>query len=514
MKDVNRMYRILIVDDEKDERDVVCFLLKKYGFQLNILEAENGRDALNLLKKQQTDILFTDVRMPFLYGTDLAAKARELYPNIQILFFSGYDDFAYAKEALTLGAVDYILKPIHPEEFRKTIQNTLQKLDDQKCIRQKQSMTVSYMRNHILSRLLNGVSVETLREEYGTPELLFLEEYQCLFLLQFDSDTFDRNPQSFFEKAISAALVERPYHFLNLNPCQSLVLLKKSETSSLSVRKSAQSLQQQLSNVCGKPCYISVGDPLRGAKSIPTAYEQAEQALEDRFFYTDIYLYPIHEENSIRQDAHQQDDALMQSVEKAIRYNDAYILKKTIHILFQKYQKKQNQSHIYVRYIFSELAEILYRVLPSCPQQSQQKVVEQIFLCQHFSDIQAIISDILSQVVKKLEDEQDSPKHAIYLVQQYIQNHYEKDLSLERLAEQVFLSPRYLSDLFIRETGCGINKYIKNLRMEKAKELLLGTNQRIQDICKKVGYSNFSYFCRSFRENFGETPDSFRQSAH
>jgi two-component system response regulator YesN len=173
MKDVNRMYRILIVDDEKDERDVVCFLLKKYGFQLNILEAENGRDALNLLKKQQTDILFTDVRMPFLYGTDLAAKARELYPNIQILFFSGYDDFAYAKEALTLGAVDYILKPIHPEEFRKTIQNTLQKLDDQKCIRQKQSMTVSYMRNHILSRLLNGVSVETLREEYGTPELLF-----------------------------------------------------------------------------------------------------------------------------------------------------------------------------------------------------------------------------------------------------------------------------------------------------------------------------------------------------
>jgi two-component system response regulator YesN len=319
-------------------------------------------------------------------------------------------------------------------------------------------------------------------------------------------------PKIFFEKNISSALGEYPYHFINLNPCQSLVLLKKTEENFPPARTLAASVQQQLSQVCSKDCYLSVSDPIQEASELPLAYVRSEQALEDRFFYTEHYLYPIQAETGEQQDAVQQDDALIQSVEDSIRYKDAYSLQKNMDILFAKYRKKQNQSHIYIRYIFSQLVEILYRALPENSGTSLQKSVEAIYFCRHFSEIQVLLSSLAHQVVQKLEAEQESPKHAIYLVQQYIQSHYGEDLSLERLAEHVYLSPRYLSDLFIRETGCGINKYIKNLRMEKARELLLNTNHKIQDICKEVGYANFSYFCRSFRENFGKTPESFRQS--
>jgi two-component system response regulator YesN len=82
---------------------------------------------------------------------------------------------------------------------------------------------------------------------------------------------------------------------------------------------------------------------------------------------------------------------------------------------------------------------------------------------------------------------------------------------LNLLAEKVYLSPSYLSEIFIKETGCGINKYIKNLRMENAKDLLNHTNMKITDICKKVGYHNLSYFVRSFREHFGSSPEKYRQ---
>jgi two-component system, response regulator YesN len=82
---------------------------------------------------------------------------------------------------------------------------------------------------------------------------------------------------------------------------------------------------------------------------------------------------------------------------------------------------------------------------------------------------------------------------------------------LNLLAEKVYLSPSYLSEIFIKETGCGINKYIKNLRMEKAKVLLYHTNMKIIDICNKVGYHNQSYFVRSFREHFGSSPEKYRQ---
>ncbi|KLV26585.1 hypothetical protein ABW02_10840 [Niallia circulans] len=95
---------------------------------------------------------------------------------------------------------------------------------------------------------------------------------------------------------------------------------------------------------------------------------------------------------------------------------------------------------------------------------------------------------------------------------QYIHEHYAEDLSLNILADKVYLSPRYLSDVFIQETGSGINKYIKQVRMDAAKNLLIHTNMKINDICKQVGYQNISYFVRSFRESFGLSPEKFRQS--
>ena len=96
------------------------------------------------------------------------------------------------------------------------------------------------------------------------------------------------------------------------------------------------------------------------------------------------------------------------------------------------------------------------------------------------------------------------------LAKQYIHNNYGNDLSLDILSEEIHLSPRYLSALFIEEEGIGINRYIKNIRMQKARELLLETNLKVSDICLKVGYSNLSYFCKTFLENFGVTPDKFR----
>ena len=99
------------------------------------------------------------------------------------------------------------------------------------------------------------------------------------------------------------------------------------------------------------------------------------------------------------------------------------------------------------------------------------------------------------------------------MVKQYVYAHYGEELCLSLLADKVYLTPRYLSTMFIQETGCGINKFIKNVRMEKAKELLLHTNMKINDICQKVGYSNVSYFCKSFMESFGTTPEKFRQHA-
>ena len=106
---------------------------------------------------------------------------------------------------------------------------------------------------------------------------------------------------------------------------------------------------------------------------------------------------------------------------------------------------------------------------------------------------------------------EDSPKRTIALVEQYIKEHYDQPLSLDLLAEKAFRTPHYLSSIFIQEKGIGINKYIKNIRMEKARELLKNTNMKISDICERVGYGSVSYFCRSFRNEYGVTPEQYRR---
>lgn len=84
-------------------------------------------------------------------------------------------------------------------------------------------------------------------------------------------------------------------------------------------------------------------------------------------------------------------------------------------------------------------------------------------------------------------------------------------LSLDVLAEKVFLTPHYLSSIFSQEKGIGLNKYIKKVRMDKAEQLLTTTNMKIGDICEAVGYTNLSYFCKTFRNEYGVTPEKYRE---
>ena len=95
-------------------------------------------------------------------------------------------------------------------------------------------------------------------------------------------------------------------------------------------------------------------------------------------------------------------------------------------------------------------------------------------------------------------------------VKRYIYAHFGEELSIEMLAEQVFLAPSYLSTIFKKDTGQNLSKFIKECRMEKAKELLEGTHEKIVQISEEVGYANVSYFCQSFREYFGVSPQKFR----
>jgi two-component system response regulator YesN len=104
----------------------------------------------------------------------------------------------------------------------------------------------------------------------------------------------------------------------------------------------------------------------------------------------------------------------------------------------------------------------------------------------------------------------DSSNYSVYLVKQYIEDHYGEDLSLNLLADLVYLSPNYLSNMFTKVTGSSLNRYIRQFRMEKARSLLVESNMKISEIGAAVGFTSTSYFIRTFQKVYGVTPVSYR----
>lgn len=117
--------KILVVDDDTLIRKWMTLLLEQSAKTLEILQAENGADALSLVQENpDLDLIITDIKMPLMNGLELCECVKRLYPSVCIVILSSYDDFSYVKQALQLGATDYILKA---EMNAEDIANALQK---------------------------------------------------------------------------------------------------------------------------------------------------------------------------------------------------------------------------------------------------------------------------------------------------------------------------------------------------------------------------------------------------
>ena len=123
-----KMTNVLIVDDEKIEREGLKYLLSREEGERKVFEASNGKQALQIIRTEDIQLILTDIKMPHMDGLELSRRAKEENPALQIVIFSGYSDFSFAQEAIRYGVTEYILKPVNPEDFHKVIQKARKRL--------------------------------------------------------------------------------------------------------------------------------------------------------------------------------------------------------------------------------------------------------------------------------------------------------------------------------------------------------------------------------------------------
>ena len=164
-----------------------------------------------------------------------------------------------------------------------------------------------------------------------------------------------------------------------------------------------------------------------------------------------------------------------------------------------------------MKFVFSNVIQELFQENQFSEERRLEQEVDRLYRCNNIGQILKITKENIQEYEKFLKNSMEGSRDEVGAVKNYIHQHYAEDLSLETLAEKVYLSSGYLSFIFKKETGMNLNRYIRVVRMEKAKELLCTTNMKVAQVSEKTGFTNVSYFCRSFREYYGSSPESYRK---
>lgn len=474
------MYSLLIVDDCPAEIECILFLIRRYDLSLETVTARDGREAYALLTQRRFDILFTDIKMPLMDGVSLAGQARALYPDLRVILFSGYNDFVDARNAISIGVTEYLMKPVDPEEFRRTMEATLDMIAADRA-RDREAL---FVRRHLLYLALSR-DVESLP---SAQERAFVGEYGLMLLLEFQTDFFAGDGENF--ELVLHRFMPGPCDFISLYPEQGLILLRR-PCGGESPDALAEAARRFVCDAYGRECFAAC-EVIDGADDFLPAYRRLEAR-------TDRGAVVVPGKGV---------EFPMEQMLDAARQGDILLLRDICDAAFTGLRVDSMPSSLYAKFCVTQLISELLRLRGDPARESD--VVERVFACANMDALKALVYDAL----RAAEERADAlSNQKIEAIKRYICQHFSEDIGLEDLARAFYFSPNYLCRLFKRETGCTPGKFLNDYRMKKAQELLEGTQMKVSHVSQAVGYKSTSYFCQRFRDRFGVSPELYRQGS-
>lgn len=513
------MFKILIVDDEQIERDGIIFLIKKYKIELDVAEAENGEKALEYIKNNRVDILFTDIKMPFMDGFELVHHSREINPKLKTIIFSAYEEFDYARKAIDNKAISYILKPIVIEEFLKVIENVIKLCSDEEENEKKNfeimegyKKVLVYEKEKLLLDLINS---KTYDNDYSKiMELTKLDLYGkniTMLLIDIQKRFFDYKNDEF--KEILKELIKYDFEYLNLNEYQGVIFLcnpiAKQDKNELI--KLGEKIKEKLEENYNLKPFLLFGKTVSKFEDIAKEFKIMEHESDLKYFYendTVIFMSDIESHNLSSTEVV---DNILTDIYRTIDAGDTSYSTISIKRLFDAFKNSGSYSFIYIKYV---CADIIKKIIEKSLSNSinLKTYIEEVFAKKSMAQLEDDIINFIS--IREIDDRTDTDrtsKTVIKKVLDIIGKEYRGDLNLEYIAEKVYLTPSYLSYLFKKMSDQSLLKYITSYRLKKAEGLLDNTNMKIIDIGKNVGYPNLSYFCMLFKNSYGMTPAKYRE---
>lgn len=456
---------VLLIDDERMEREGIIFLSRRIKAPLQFFEAKNGREGLDVMARTPIDIVIVDIKMPVMGGLEFLQQAAVLYPNTKYVIYSAYSEFEYAKEAIKLNVLHYLVKPVDEEEFYQVMRRVVAAAQEEKRAARREA----------LRRAIRGISLpeDALKSEENIRGVSVL--------LLFDHAVLDSMGEQM--TALTHAVFPDSEVFIE-NEYECIAVLPGVMTD---VETPLARLLEQFGSALRSGCQAMVGARFDSYVRLKETVQQARQRMNAGFFtrknaivfaedlknvgYMDCFR-PMDAEEPERNDLTERIDCILSAIENA----DAY-------------------SNIYTKYtLIKRIEQVVRRVEPH--------LIEKMLAAHSLKELRETVETILRSSPQTME-----PTEA---AKDYIRRHYDKDISIDDIADHVLLNSNYLCALFKKETGSTLISYLTDHRMNVARQLVSETTLKYSEIAKQVGYRNPSYFNMIFKNYFGCTPSGYR----
>lgn len=500
--------RVLVVDDEKVGRNGICFLLRELDENFEIYEAENGKNAVALLQQISFDILLTDIKMPFMNGLELSKESKRLQKELQIIIFSGYNDFAFAKQAIQYGVSDYVLKPVDPEEFREAMERVTANVTERKKLLEVKKQLYKIESSYYLQQYLRQGTAADLQKAGEFADISLWQNCSCLFVAESSAPIFAEDQQWFREADFQQSLHCLVYSLV-LQDTRAAFLL--GQPFPCSRRMLAQTAQQYLEKRSGQPVLLAFGGQLSGPEELTKTFRGLVRLLgssadsDSHLLQLEAAAKPVHPDKALL-------TQMFEQLQESARRGDVALLWKSFYDMRSSFLETVDMPvNAADKFSVSTTLHLLWNT-SAADSDSRSAVLEELYRAKTLPQVCALLHQSICAYERNSRIGQDSARADVNMVKAYISQHYDEDLSVEALAEKVYLSPGYLSVIFKKETGQNLNSYIRAYRLAQAKCLLETTNMKIVQVCQKTGFTNVSYFCKRFREHFGTSPHRFRMA--
>ncbi|SDN96894.1 two-component system, response regulator YesN [Paenibacillus sp. yr247] len=509
------MYSILLVDDEKMELEMLADYVRWGDMGIRVAgTAKNGREALQRMEELRPDIILTDVRMPIMDGLEFSRRAKQINRNVQIAFLSGHDEFHYIKAALSVEAIGYLLKPFDMGELQHLMEKVKQKCEEFRIASQtSEVLKESYLREIILEGNLMARS-QWIEKLLLLPSMMPSSGFfQILYIT---IDPISKYGLEVVTLIRNFAQAEIPRSFLcQIKEGTFVLLCHKPDTPSIELCLAAEQLIRNVNDRNDAILSIGVSDVGMGLESLYDLCAAAKRANESKFYFglgsctkADEAVVPVYK------------DVNPESAIASLCHAISHLQESAAITVIQDFFDAMRTSKVERDLVCSSSLRLITAIEQHFANLLGDGSVNSMYVddwkrITNYSTINEIEDHILdvSHAILALLKDKDKDKN-LRITQQIaslIDRSFSRQLTIEDIAKQVYLSPNYVRTLFKEKTGETILEYLTRVRIHHAAELLKDKSKKIHEIAASVGYENVSYFCSVFQKFKGTTPNEYRK---